>query len=91
MTNTATDPIDVFIVDDHDVVRKGLRFYLNAQPDIAIAGEAGDSQTAIAGVTETVPDVVLMDLVLPLQPGTQPSDQGGVQATRQIRQSSPFT
>lgn len=86
-----TDPIDVFIVDDHDVVRKGLRFYLNAQPDIVIAGEAGDTQTAIESVTETVPDVVLMDLVLPLQPGAQPSDQGGVQATRAIRQSSPRT
>ncbi len=83
--------ITVFIVDDHDVVRKGLRFYLSAHPDIAIVGEAGDTQTAIAGVTELVPDVVLMDLVLPLRPGTQPSDQGGVQATRQIRQNSPRT
>jgi len=83
--------ITVFIVDDHDVVRKGLRFYLSAHPDIAIVGEAGDSQTAIEGCTEHVPDVVLMDLVLPLKPGAQPSDQGGVQATRQIRQSSPRT
>lgn len=83
--------ITVFIVDDHDVVRKGLRFYLSAHPDIAIVGEAGDTQTAIAGVIEQVPDVVLMDLVLPLKPGAQPSDEGGVQATRQIRQSSPRT
>jgi NarL family two-component system response regulator LiaR len=83
--------ITVFIVDDHDVVRKGLRFYLSAHPDIAIVGEAGDSQTAIEGCTEHVPDVVLMDLVLPLKPGGQPSDQGGVQATRQIRQNSPHT
>ena len=83
--------ITVFIVDDHDVVRKGLRFYLSAHPDIAIVGEAGDTQTAIEGCTEHVPDVVLMDLVLPLKPGGQPSDQGGVQATRQIRQSSPHT
>ncbi len=86
-----TERITVFIVDDHDVVRKGLRFYLSAHPDIAIVGEAGDTQTAIEGVTEQVPDVVLMDLVLPLKPGGQPSDQGGVQATRQIRQSSPRT
>ena len=90
-TDTCNDQITVFIVDDHDVVRKGLRFYLNARPDITIVGEAGDAQTAVAGVTEHVPDVVLMDLVLPLQPGAQPSDQGGVQATRQIRQSSPRT
>lgn len=86
-----TERITVFIVDDHDVVRKGLRFYLSAHPDIAIVGEAGDTQTAIEGVTEQVPDVVLMDLVLPLKPGAQPSDHGGVQATRQIRQSSPRT
>jgi NarL family two-component system response regulator LiaR len=90
-SETNGERITVFIVDDHDVVRKGLRFYLSAHPDIAIVGEAGDSQTAIEGVAEQVPDVVLMDLMLPLKPGGQPSDQGGVQATRQIRQSSPHT
>jgi NarL family two-component system response regulator LiaR len=81
----------VFIVDDHDVVRKGLRFYLEARPEIEILGEAGDAQTAVESIAEHVPDVVLMDLVLPLQPGMEPSDQGGVQATRQIRQTSPRT
>jgi NarL family two-component system response regulator LiaR len=81
----------VFIVDDHDVVRKGLRFYLKARPEIEILGEAGDAQTAVEAVAEHVPDVVLMDLVLPLQAGAEPSDQGGVQATRQIRQISPRT
>lgn len=92
MTSAANEErITVFIVDDHDVVRKGLRFYLSAHPDIAIVGEAGDAQTAIEGCAEHVPDVVLMDLVLPLKPGGQPSDQGGVQATRQIRQNSPHT
>ncbi|GEM_PF-2269106 len=67
----------VFIVDDHDVVRKGLRFYLSAHPDIAIVGEAGDTQTAIEAVTELVPDVVLMDLVLPLKPGGAAFGSGG--------------
>ncbi len=90
-SETNGERITVFIVDDHDVVRKGLRFYLSAHPDIAIVGEAGDTQTAIEGCAEHVPDVVLMDLVLPLKPGGQPSDQGGVQATRQIRQNSPHT
>ena len=85
------EPIAVFIVDDHDVVRKGLRFYLSAYPEIAIVGEAGDAQSAVAGITEHVPDVVLMDLVLPLRPGTPPVEEGGVQATRQIRQISPRT
>jgi NarL family two-component system response regulator LiaR len=83
--------ITVFLVDDHDVVRKGLRFYLGARPEIEIVGEAGDAQTAVAGVAQEVPDVVLMDLVLPLRPETLPSDQGGIQATRQIRQVSPHT
>ncbi len=83
--------ITVFVVDDHDVVRKGLRFYLSAHSEITLVGEAGDAQSAVEGVTEHVPDVVLMDLVLPLQPGTEPTDQGGVQATRRIRQISPRT
>jgi len=87
----AGDPITVYIVDDHDVVRKGLRFYLNAHPDISIVGEAGDAQSAVEGVTEHVPDVVLMDLLLPQRPGTDPTDQGGVQATRRVRQISPRT
>ena len=86
-----TEHITVFIVDDHDVVRKGLRFYLNAHAEIAIVGEAGDAQSAIEGVAEHVPDVALMDLVLLLQPGTEPTDQGGVQATRRIRETSPRT
>ncbi len=90
-TKTGSDSITVFMVDDHDVVRKGLRFYLSTRPDITIVGEAGDAETAVQGVVECVPDVVLMDLVLPLQPGGQPSDQGGVQATRRIRQVSPHS
>jgi NarL family two-component system response regulator LiaR len=85
------DRITVFIVDDHDVVRKGLRFYLDARPEIEILGEAGDARTAVEAVAEHVPDVVLMDLVLPLRPDAGPSDQGGVRATRQIRQISPRT
>ena len=90
-----TDPnaerITVFVVDDHDVVLKGLRFYLSTHPEIALVGEARDAQSAVEGVTEHVPDVVLMDLVLPLRPGTEPTDQGGVQATRRIREISPHT
>jgi NarL family two-component system response regulator LiaR len=86
-----SERITVLVVDDHDVVRKGLRFYLSAHPEIEIVGEAGDAQTAVKEVAEHVPDVVLMDLVLPLQPGTEPTDSGGVQATRRIRQISPRT
>jgi NarL family two-component system response regulator LiaR len=88
--NDATS-INVFVVDDHDVVRKGLRFYLSAHPDVTLVGEAGDAASAVEDVSELVPDVVLMDLVLPLKPGTEPVEQGGVQATRRIRQISPHT
>jgi NarL family two-component system response regulator LiaR len=73
------------------VVRKGLRFYLSAHPEISIVGEAGDAESAVAGVTEHVPDVVLMDLLLPLRPGAEPTDEGGIQATRRVRQISPRT
>lgn len=90
-SSSESERINVLIVDDHGVVRKGLRYYLSARPEIAVAGEAGDAQTAVELVAEHVPDVVLMDLVLPLLPGGDPSDQGGVQATRRIRQASPYT
>lgn len=85
------DPITVYVVDDHDLVRKGLRYYLSTDPRIAIVGEAGDAETAVRGAADQVPDVVLMDLLLPLQPGADPSDEGGVHATRRIRQVSPRT
>ncbi len=83
--------ITVLIVDDHSVVRKGLRYFLGSQQEVNIVGEAGDAQTAVQAVTEMVPDVVLMDLVLPLTPDSLPNEQGGVQATRLIRELSPFT
>ncbi len=84
-------PLTVLLVDDHDVVRKGLCFYLNARPEVTIIGEAGDAQTAVAETSRLVPDVVLMDLVMPLIPGGEISDQGGITAIRQIRQASPHT
>jgi len=90
-TEFDAERVTVFIVDDHDVVRKGLRFYLDAHPEIKVVGEAGDAETAVQGVAEHVPEVALMDLVLPPRPGTEPTDQGGVQATRGIRQVSPHT
>ncbi len=83
--------ITVLIVDDHSVVRKGLRYFLGSRPEIDIAGEVGDAESAVTAVTELVPDVVLMDLVIPFNPGDAPDEQGGVQATRRIREVSPFT
>ncbi len=57
--------IRVLIVDDHAVVREGLRSFLELQDGIEVAGEAGDGEEAIALAAELSPDVVLMDLVMP--------------------------
>lgn len=58
-------PIRVLIVDDHGVVRRGLRGYLELLEDIEIVGEAADGEAAIAMASDVAPDVVLMDLVMP--------------------------
>jgi DNA-binding NarL/FixJ family response regulator len=58
-------PISVLIVDDHPVVRRGLRVLLEVQDGIEVAGEAGDGATALALDAEHAPDVILLDLKLP--------------------------
>ncbi len=60
-----TRPISVLIVDDHPVVRRGLRALLEVQDGIEVAGEAGDGATALALAAEHAPDVILLDLKLP--------------------------
>jgi NarL family two-component system response regulator LiaR len=78
-----TDAIRVLIVDDHAVVRQGLRTFLQTQDDVEIAGEAADGDEAVSQVRELVPDVVLMDLVMP--------KLDGIAAIREIRALSPST
>ncbi len=58
-------PIRVLIVDDHAIVRKGIRVLLSTEPDIEVAGEAQDGRQAIAEASRLQPDVILMDLVMP--------------------------
>lgn len=65
-----TEPVTLFLVDDHDVVRRGLRAYAEVRPDIEVVGEASDGEQAIARIDAmaaagAAPAVVLMDLVLP--------------------------
>ncbi len=76
----ADGAIRVLIADDHPVVRQGLRTYLELQPDIVIAGEAGGGVEAAAQVERLAPDVVLLDMVMPAG--------DGLEALRRIRAGS---
>ena len=77
------DPVTVMIVDDHEMVRKGAKGYLDAQPDIVVVAEAESGEEAVRLAREFVPDVVLMDLVMP--------GIDGVEATRKVKDVSPRT
>ena len=73
--------IRVMIVDDHDMVRRGLAAFLKAKPDLELVGEAGDGEEALRMCEQVHPDVVLMDLVMP--------KVDGATATRAIRERCP--
>lgn len=75
------DPITLMIVDDHAIVRQGVRAFLDTQPDLQVVGEAGSGEEAVALAGDLAPDVVLMDLVMP--------GMDGVESTRLLKQISP--
>jgi two-component system, NarL family, response regulator NreC len=73
----------IVLVDDHAVLRAGLRLLLNAQPDLEVVGEAGDTAAALQCAEQLQPNLVLLDLTLP--------GQGGISAIPAIRRASPAT
>jgi NarL family two-component system response regulator LiaR len=75
--------IKILLVDDHPLVRRALRDVLEKEPDLRVIGEAGDGQQAIDMTGQFCPDVVIMDISMPVL--------NGVEATKQIKASNPLT
>ncbi len=78
MTST---PISVLIVDDHEIVRRGLRALLSEYEDIQVVGEAGNGREAVEQAERTEPDVILMDIIMP--------EVNGLEAIQQIAALQP--
>ena len=76
-----TDSISVLLVDDHSMVRQGVKAFLVTQPDISVVGEAGSGEEAVKLAEHYIPDVILMDLIMP--------NMDGVEATRRVKHVSP--
>src|SRR3954453_11248173 len=74
-------PIRVFLLDDHEVVRRGVRDLLEAEDDIEIVGEAGTAEEAVGRIPATSPDVAVLDVRLP--------DGSGVEGCRDVRSRRP--
>ena len=74
-------PIRVFLLDDHEIVRRGVRDLLDAEPDIEVVGEAGTAEQALERVALHRPDVAVLDVQLP--------DASGVEVCRDIRSANP--
>lgn len=73
--------LNILLVDDHQIVRNGLRALIEQQPDMRVVAEAGDGRTAVRLACELSPDVVVMDIGMP--------DLNGIEATRQVVSALP--
>jgi DNA-binding NarL/FixJ family response regulator len=76
-----TSKINVFLLDDHEIVRRGVKELLEAEPDITVVGEAGSAASALARIPAVKPDVAVLDVRLP--------DGDGVSVCREIRSRMP--
>jgi two-component system, NarL family, response regulator LiaR len=76
--------ISVVLVDDHTIVRRGIRVFLDLESDIRVIAEAGSGEAAVKIAAEYHPNVMLLDLIMP-------GGINGVEATRQVKQVSPHT
>jgi two-component system, NarL family, response regulator LiaR len=76
-----TETIRIVLVDDHSMIRIGLKAYFNSLPDIEVVGEAGSGEEALQVIEATHPDVILMDLIM--------AGMDGVEATQQVKKICP--
>ncbi|GHF35020.1 DNA-binding NarL/FixJ family response regulator [Deinococcus metalli] len=84
MTTSPPSPaVRVLLVDDHAVVRQGLRLFLGLDPQIEVVGEAANGEEALAEADALIPDVIVMDLMMPVM--------DGITATRALRKRLPDT
>lgn len=74
-------PVNVFLVEDHDIVRHGIKALLEGEPEIAIIGEAANGEQAISKLSSIQPDVILMDMNMPVM--------NGLESTRIIKRDYP--
>jgi len=81
MSETGSEKIRIMLVDDHDMVRRGMAVFLQALPDMELVGEAADGTEAIELVEQIQPDVILMDVMMP--------EMSGIEATRRIKARYP--
>lgn len=81
MKDKSAEPIRILIVDDHTMVREGLRAFIAARPNLTLVGEATNGLEAVAEARTKQPDVILLDLVMP--------EMDGVQAIHEIKKENP--
>ncbi|WP_173868897.1 response regulator [Streptomyces albus subsp. chlorinus] len=82
-----SEPVRVFLLDDHEVVRRGLRDLLEAEPDLQVVGEAGDAEEALVRVPAARPQVAVLDVRL--GSGEGGGDHGGIEVCRELRARRP--